>query len=229
MSERLKTILALLGLTLLGVSASAAQADSLFQGTIGKQPVTLYMSSTNSVVTGVYFYDRYRAPIRLKPTISHTAGNIQIDELDASGLPVAQLELPSDVFPPKSYVGTWVSYRNGQKLFIHLNLVAYNTDGAEPVPILQAAYTDRWYFVIPSIVTLNRVIEVRDRKTGDLVQVLAPAHGTLCDWGIDTVKVKNDGSTPQVSVAGATVEDGECVGATFAWDPQKQSFQEVRQ
>ncbi|MBB4513311.1 hypothetical protein [Paraburkholderia fungorum] len=191
-------------------------------------PDMLYLSLTNTVTTGVYFYDRHRTPIRLKPTIFHTSGNIHIDELDASGLPIAQLELPSDIFPPKSYEGTWVSYRNGQKLPIHLNLVAYSTYGAEPVPILQAASTDRWYFVIPSIATLNRVIEVRDKKTGDLVQALAPAHGTLCDWGIDTVKVKEDGPTPQVSVAGVAVKNGACVGATFTWDPQKQSFQEVR-
>lgn len=147
-------------------------------------PDMLYLSLTNTVTTGVYFYDRHRTPIRLKPTIFHTSGNIHIDELDASGLPIAQLELPSDIFPPKSYEGTWVSYRNGQKLPIHLNLVAYSTYGAEPVPILQAASTDRWYFVIPSIATLNRVIEVRDKKTGDLAQALA--HGTLCDWGVDT-------------------------------------------
>ncbi|WP_321916850.1 hypothetical protein [Burkholderia cepacia] len=228
MIKHLKAVVALSGLTLSGLGAPAAQAASLFQGTIGKQPVTLYLSLVNTVTTGVYFYDRHRTPIRLKPTISHTSGDTHIDELDADGLPAARLALPSDINPPKSYDGTWVSYRTGQKLPIHLNLVAYSAYGAEPVPILQAASTDRWYFVIPSIATLDRVIEVRDKKTGDLVQALTPAHGALCDWGIDTVKVKKDGPAPELSVAGVTVENGACVGAAFAWDSQKQAFREVR-
>ena len=228
MIDRLKAIAALLGLTLLGVGAPAAQAHSLFQGTLGKQPITLYLSLTNSVTTGVYFYDRHRTPIRLKPTISHAPDSIRIDELDASGLPVAQLKLPSDIVPPTSSEGTWVSYRTGQKLRIHLHLVAHSAYGAEPVPIIQAASTDRWYFVIPSIGTLDRVIEVRDKKTGDLVQTLAPAHGTLCDWGIDTVKVQKDGLAPHLSVAGLAVKHGECVGAEFGWNSRTESFEEVR-
>lgn len=228
MIKHLRTIAAVFGLTLLGLSASVAEANSLFHGTIGKQPVTLYLSLTNSVTTGVYFYDRHRTPIRLKPTISHDPELIRMDELDAGGLPVAQLELPADLDPPKTYQGTWVSYRTGQKLRIHLNLVAYSTYGAEPVPMLQVASTDRWYFVIPSIASANRVIEVRDKTTGDLVQALAPAHGMLCEWGIDTVKVEQDEPAPRISVAGLTVKNGQCVGAAFAWNPQKQSFEEVR-
>lgn len=228
MIKRLKTIVALFAMTLLGLGTSVAGAASLFQGTIGKQPVRVYTSLTNSVPMGVYFYDRHRTPIRLKPTISHTTGNIHIDELDSGGLPVAQLELPFDIYPPKSFKDTWVSYRTGQKLPIRLNLVTYSTDGAQPVPIPQAASTDRGYFVIPSIATGDRVIEVRDKKTGELAQTLAPAHGMLCEWGIDTVKVERDGEAPRISVAGLTVKNGARVGAAFDWNPQKQSFEEVR-
>ena len=228
MIKRPQSVVAWFGLTLLGFHASIADANSLFQGTIGKQPVTVYLSLTNTVTTGVYLYNRHRTPIRLKPTISHEPDNIRMDELDAGGLPVAQLGLPADLSPPKTYRGTWVSYRTGQKLPIHLKLVAYSTYGAEPVPIPQAASTDRWYFVIPSIASADRVIEVRDKKTGALVQSLAPAHGMLCEEGIDTVKVEKDGDAPRISVAGPAVKDGVCVGATFGWNPQKQAFEEVR-
>jgi len=193
--------------TLPGWAAPAAASYAAYTGTIGTERVTLFLDDRNAIVRGVYFYDRYRTPIRLKPAATHSLEG-GIDELDADGIPAARLRITFDAV---AFNGSWTSYRTGRTLPIHLVRTAYSSYGAEPVPILQAASTDRYYFVIPSVATGDvRAIEVHDKSDGQLVRTLVPAS-PACDRGIDTVVVEK---------THLRLSPGPgCAGATFTLEP----------
>lgn len=198
------------------VAAPAAASDSLFTGTIGGQPVTLYLKDENAVVSGVYFYNRHRTPIRLKAAVTHSL-NGGVDELDSDGLPAARLTLS---FNAAAFNGSWTSYRTGKILPLHLVRVAYSQYGAEAVPIIQAASTARHYFVVPSAATGDiRAINVYGKSDGKLVQTLVPIS-PACARGVDTVIV--EGTRLR------TLTGPGCTATTFELDPSGVRYHEIR-
>lgn len=66
----------------------AQAAHGVYEGTLGKQAIVLTLGNQNAVYQGTYAYQRYRTPIRLKPTFSFSNQALAMDELDEQGLPV---------------------------------------------------------------------------------------------------------------------------------------------
>jgi hypothetical protein len=201
---------------LLGAAAPAAASDSLFTGTIGGQPVTLYLKDENAVVSGVYFYNRHGTPIRLKAAVTHSLDG-GVDELDADGVPVARLKLS---FNTAAFNGSWTSYRTGKVLPLTLVRTAYSVYGAEAVPVIQAASTTRYYFILPSIATGDvRAINVYSKSDGKLVQTLVPIS-PACERGVDTIIV--EGTRLR------TPPGPGCAATIFELDPSGVRYHEVR-
>jgi hypothetical protein len=202
-----------LALALLCCATPVIASYAVYKGTIGSEQVTVFLSDKNAVVGGVYFYDEHRTPIRLKPAITHSLEG-GIDELDADGIPIGRLTL---TFNAAAFNGHWTSYRTGRTLPLRLSRVAYSAYGAEDVPILQAASTNRFYFIVPSVATGTvRAIEVHDKATGALVQTLT-SPSPMCANGIDTITMV--GQT-RIVIAGGT----GCSSAAFTFDPLRNMF-----
>lgn len=207
-----------------------ASATDVYKGTLGKQPVTLVLEQHNRVVRGVYFYDRYRTPIRLKPIFGNNEPYATaIDELDNLGLPAARIRVSMRGFYKRDAMlyGSWSDYRTGKTLPIEMKHVALlRHDESWPAPttsVLQAASTERFYFQVPLLKDGAPVtaIEVYSKETGALVQTLVFKPCT--SEGINTVQV--------VTVLGGTQlrvgKDYYCPGVAFEWGPQASQFETV--
>ncbi len=190
------------------VSMRAEASLAYYTGTIGKQRVSVFVDLEQPRISGIYFYDRHRTPIRLKPAITHSS-DVSLDELDSDGIPVARVHFGID---GQSSVGTWTDYRTGKQLPITLTRVAGDEHESYSAPVLQAASTAHFYFVIPSLAT-GRVtaIEVRDKRTGALAQTLTPPQ-PLCPQGFDTVSIASGGNPTVIAVKSSS---SYCPGATF--------------
>jgi hypothetical protein len=202
----------------LAAASPAFASYSLYRGYLGKEPVTMVFTDYNSVVRGAYFYDRHRTPIAFKPAF--TSNNLSIDELDASGIPRARLQLGPVYFLRESAIsGKWSDYRTGTVLPVGLHLTAYTTSDprfkSSPggFPMLQVASTERSYFILPlemedaSVTT----IEVYDKKTGKLTQSLK-LQGPACNHGVDTLAVTTEQGRPQLQIA----SESGCSGARLS-------------
>jgi hypothetical protein len=218
----------LLGLAIAGLSClSGVSADTLLKGTLGNMPITMYQRPHNEVMYGVYFYDRHRTPIRLKPTfVNAEPYYYAFDELDSQGLPVARLRVDSSFYTEKvgpnqvkrTTAGTWQDYRTGKRLRMNLQVMGMLfIDSAEPgpaMPALQAASTKDHYFQVPMTTYRDYVkaVEVMSKKTGLLVQTLV-IPGCLYE-GIDTVRVVVKQGVERLEVG----DKRYCLSPSFTWD-----------
>ena len=216
----------LLGLALVGLSCppSVGSAETLFKGTLGGMPITMYQRHRNGVKFVVYFYDRYRTPIRLKPSISNLERYYDVfDELDSQGLPAARLRVRKDWIiekvGPNQFTrrtrGSWQDYRTGKQLEIKLKVEGgLNVDRGPSVPVIQAASTKDHYFQVPMTSYVGKVnaVEVMSKKTGLLVQTLVIPGCFYED--IDTVQVVVEQGVERVKVGNKVY----CQSPSLAWD-----------
>ncbi|KAB8182380.1 hypothetical protein FKV24_011330 [Lysobacter maris] len=219
----------LAGLALLAASSPALASYAIYSGRIGGSDITFVVESRNAVQRAIYFYDRYRTPIRLKPAFLHQTRDLGMDELDAAGLPVARLRFDrADFFRSSARLtGTWTDYRSRQALPLELELVAYiDSDDAWPAgrhPLLQAASSERFYFQVPMDESdaAVRTIEVMDKSSGKRWQTLELAQPG-CNRGMDTVQVVLERGLTQLRMA----QTPYCPGAVFEWDPVAERFED---
>ncbi|QIH09589.1 MULTISPECIES: hypothetical protein [unclassified Pseudomonas] len=211
----------LLALWLLPAQAS----HGVYEGTVGKQAIVLTLGNQNAVYQGTYAYQRYRTPIRLKPTFSYSNKVLAMDELDEQGLPVARLQF-NDLMNSRQQEqvrGTWTSYRTGKSLPIALKLVGLvDSDRSWPQPVttlLQRASTKRWYFQVPMQGSDRRIttVEVMDKSTGKLLVSLAIAAPGCPNQGVDTLQLQGEGEQLQVVFKG-------CKFPGFRWNEGGGSF-----
>ena len=204
----------------------AQAAHGVYEGTLGKQAIVLTLGNQNAVYQGTYAYQRYRTPIRLKPTFSFSNKVLAMDELDEQGLPVARLQF-NDLMVSRQQAqvrGSWTSYRTGKTLPISLKLVALvNSDYSWPQPstaLLQSASTQRWYFQLPMQGNDRRVtaIEVLSKATGKPLQSLALAEPGCPNQGVDTLQVQAEGESVRISLSGCTLPG-------FAWNKGSGRFE----
>lgn len=222
----------LLGFALVGLSCppSVGSAETLFKGTLGGMPITMFQAHRNGVNFGVYFYDRYRTPIRLKPSISNLERYYHVfDELDSQGLPVARLRVQESLMTekvgPNQFTqrkrGFWQDYRTGKQLEIKLKVEGnLSVDRGPSVPVIQAASTKDHYFQVPMTSHVGKVnaVEVMSKKTGLLVQTLA-IPGCFYE-GIDTVQVVVEQGVERVKVG----QKVYCQSPSFAWDTSASEY-----
>lgn len=209
-----------------------AGAVDVYQGTLGKQAVTLVTFQQNRVIRGVYFYDRYRTPIRLKPVFSNNEPNngIGMDELDAGGLPAARILVFFSGYYKRDATlnGTWTDYRTGKRLPIHMKHVAMlRSDEAWPgatTAVLQAASTERFYFQVPLAKDGGpaSAIEVYAKKTGKRVQTLSLPGCRSED--VETVQLAVEQGATQLRVG----KRYRCAGVAFAWNEGTGQFESLR-
>jgi hypothetical protein len=213
------------GLLLLWMLPAQA-SHGVYEGTLGKQAIVLTLGSENALYQGTYAYQRYRTPIRLKPTFSFSNKVLAMDELDEQGLPVARLQF-NDLMNSRQQAqvrGSWTSYRTGKTLPISLKLVALvNSDYSWPQPstaLLQSASTPRWYFQLPMQGNDRRVaaIEVLSKATGKPLQTLALAAPGCPNQGVDTLQVQAEGESVRISLSGCTLPG-------FAWNKGSGRFE----
>lgn len=204
----------------------AQAAHGVYEGTLGKQAIVLTLGNQNAVYQGTYAYQRYRTPIRLKPTFSFSNKVLAMDELDEQGLPVARLQF-NDLMVSRQQAqvrGSWTSYRTGKTLPISLKLVALvNSDYSWPQPstsLLQSASTQRWYFQLPMQGNDRRVtaIEVLSKATGKPLQTLVLAEPGCPNQGVDTLQVQAEGESVRISLSGCTLPG-------FAWNKGSGRFE----
>ncbi|QVM95241.1 hypothetical protein JYG36_19295 [Pseudomonas sp. SORT22] len=218
----------LLGAGLLGLSLGAQAYQSVYQGTLGKQAITLVIEKTNDYKHGFYFYDRYRTPIRLKRSVN-AGRQLFMDELDSAGLPTARLKFynPDDNAATKPILGTWTAYANARQLPLELRLIAdfghQQVWPAGTASLPQAASTERFYFQIPLADDHDRVktIEVIDKASGKRVQTLDIGLPGCYSQGIDSVKVRLEGGSTQVLLEA----NSYCLGKVFEWREAKGQFE----
>lgn len=220
-----------IGLMLAGASAPAMASHAIYQGRIGTSPVTMVIEYGNGVTRGLYFYDRYRTPIRLKPAFLDTPDRNAMDELGPDGLPIARLHFhTTDFFPSTPRIGgSWIDYRSGHTLPLELQPRGFLEDflrdadsGTRTQALLQAASSERLYFQIPLMLSHDPVtaIEVMDKASGERVQVLAPSTGSACNHGIDTVQVEQSEGRLRLYI-----DPGRnCSGASFEWVADERRF-----
>ncbi|AWV05860.1 hypothetical protein [Marilutibacter maris] len=219
----------LAGLALLAASSPALASYAIYSGRIGGSDITFVVERRNAVQRAIYFYDRYRTPIRLKPAFLHQTRDLGMDELDAAGLPVARLRFDrADFFRSTARLtGTWTDYRSRQALPLELELVAYlDSDDAWPAgrhPLLQAASSERFYFQVPMDESdaAVRTIEVMDKSSGKRWQTLELAQPG-CNRGMDTVQVVLERGLTQLRMA----QTPYCPGVVFEWDPVAERFED---
>lgn len=214
-------------LWLASLPSPAVASLAVYSGDIGGSPIMLVIESRNAVQRGLYAYDRYRTPIRLKPAFLHDSRGFGMDELDAAGLPAARLQFDHASFHRTTprLTGTWTDYRSGRAHPFVLDLAAtLDRDGAwpgGPHALLQAASTARFQFRVPMRGDGDAIttIEVLDKADGKHWQTLVlPLPG--CNHGIDTVQVALVQGRTQLRMAAST----HCPGAVFEWDPRSQRF-----
>lgn len=204
----------------------AQAAHGVYEGTLGKQAIVLTLGNQNAVYQGTYAYQRYRTPIRLKPTFSFSNQVLAMDELDEQGLPVARLQF-NDLMVSRQREqvrGSWTSYRTGKTLPISLKLVGLvDSDRSWPQPstaLLQSASTPRWYFQLPMQGNDRRVtaIEVLSKATGKPLQTLALAEPGCPNQGVDMLQVQTEGDRVGISLSGCTLPG-------FAWNKSSGRFE----
>ncbi|MGC5703787.1 hypothetical protein J4P02_26675 [Pseudomonas sp. NFXW11] len=203
-----------LALLLLAAWLLPAQAsEGVYEGTIGKLPIVMTFGSQNALYQGTYFYQRYRTPIRLKPTFSYSNKVMAMDELDEQGLPVARLQF-NDLMnyrQQEQVRGTWTSYRTGKTLPMALKLVALvDSDRSWPQPVtrlLQSASTPRWYFQVPMQGNNQRIlaVEIMDKTSGKLLNTLTLASPGCRNLGVDTLQVQGEGEALRMSFKDCTL------------------------
>lgn len=218
----------LLGGVLLSLAAQAQASFALYEGHLGRYPISLVMEYHNAVQRGLYFYERHRTPILLKPFIHHS-GPLATDELDSSGLPSARLSFYAGGFykSTASLQGRWTDYRTGKSLPLQLTLTGYlDNDGVwpqgKPLSLPQAASTDRHLFRIPmnhsaSVVT---EIDVHDKATGDRLQVLK-TPSPQCNHGMHSVDLRYVQGKTQLVLPTST----HCPGTVFELNPASGLFE----
>lgn len=219
----------LAGLALLAASSPSLASYAIYSGRIGNSDITFVVESRNAVQRAIYFYDRHRTPIRLKPAFLHQTRDFGMDELDAAGLPVARLRFDNAEFfrSTPRLTGSWVDYRDGRTLPLELELVAYlDYDGAWPAgrhPLLQAASSERFYFQVPLDEDDAAVdtIEVMDKSSGRRWQTLALPQ-PACNRGMETVQVVLERGLVQLR----TAQTSYCPGLVFEWDPVSERFED---
>lgn len=214
---------------LLCLSANALAYHSVYQGKLGWLPVTLVIERTNDYVTGIYYYERYHTPIRLKPTRNTDTYNFAMDELDSGGLPTARLHFQKADFSSRAQPlqGTWTAYASGKQLPFTLKLVAdIGLQTPSPGAVLpQAASTERFYFQLPMDMDYAALetIQVMDKATGKLQQTLEVKVPGCRSKGIDTVQVRLQGGATQVLIPSSPY----CLGKTFEWREASARFEVV--
>ncbi|MCF7222894.1 hypothetical protein [Marilutibacter chinensis] len=219
----------LAGLAWLAASSPALASYAVYTGRIGQSDITFVIESRNAVQRAVYFYDRYRTPIRLKPAFLHRTRDFGMDELDAAGLPVARLRFDNANFfrSTPRLTGNWIDYRSGKTLPLELELVAYlDYDGAWPAghhPLLQAASSEGFYFQIPMDEDDAAVhaIEVMDKSSGKRWQTLELSQPG-CNRGMETVQVVLERGVTQLRMA----QTPHCPGMVFEWNPAEERFED---
>ncbi|MCB2256596.1 hypothetical protein KTQ74_32250 [Pseudomonas chlororaphis] len=224
---RLGNFLRGLAALLLVVWLLPAQASSgVYQGTLGKQAIVLTLGYQNALYQGTYAYQRYRTPIRLKPTFSFSNKVLALDELDEQGLPVARLQF-NDLMVSRQNEqvrGSWTSYRTGKTLPIALKLVALvDSDRSWPQPsttLLQSASTQRWYFQVPMQGNDQRItaIEVVDKASGKPLQTLTLAERGCLYRGVDMLQVQSEGESLRLSLR-------DCKVPGFQWNEGSGRFE----
>lgn len=204
---------------LLSLSANALAYQSVYQGKLGGQPITLVIERTNDYVTGIYYYERYHTPIRLKPARHTNYYDFAIDELDSGGLPTARLHFQKAEFGSHAQPlqGTWTEYASGKQLAFTLTLQA-DLGLQTPWPgaaLPQAASTERFYFQLPMDKAYAPIetIQVLNKATGKLLQTLEVNVPGCRSKGIDTLQVRLQGGATQVLVPAGP----NCLGKTFEW------------
>ncbi|UXY55593.1 hypothetical protein [Pseudomonas tohonis] len=208
-----------------------ASALDIYRGTLGKQSITLVTDYQNRIIRGLYFYDRYRTPIRLKPVFSSNEPHgTAMDELDTAGLPAARIRFTTSGYFKQDATlnGTWTDYRTGKSLPIQMKHVArLSSDEAWPgatVEVPQAASTERFYFQVP----LARdgapatAIEVYAKKTGKRVQSLSLPG--CRNEGLETVQLALEQGITQLRVG----KRHRCAGVAFALDERTGQFEPLR-
>lgn len=202
----------------------AQASHGVYEGTVGKQAIVLTLGSQNALYQGTYAYQRYRTPIRLKPTLNFSSV-LAMDELDEQGLPVARLQF-NDLMnyrQQEQVRGTWTSYRTGKTLPIALKLVGLvDSDRSWPQPVttlLQSASTKRWYFQVPMPGNDQRIttVEVMDKATGKLLVSLAIAAPGCPNQGVDTLQLQGEGEQLRIAFK-------DCTFPGFRWNEGGGSF-----
>ncbi|AZC62932.1 hypothetical protein [Pseudomonas chlororaphis] len=204
----------------------AQAAHGVYQGTLGKQAIVLTLGSQNALYQGTYAYQRYRTPIRLKPTFSFSNKVLAMDELDEQGLPVARLQFNDLMVSRQSEQvrGSWTSYRTGKTLPIALKLVALvDSDRSWPQPnttLLQSASSKRWYFQVPMQGNDQRItaIEVVDKASGKPLQALTLAAPGCLYQGVDMLQVQAEGESLRISLS-------DCKWPGFQWSEGSGRFE----
>ncbi|NBF04284.1 hypothetical protein GV819_18550 [Pseudomonas sp. Fl5BN2] len=203
----------------------AQASHGVYEGTLGKQAIVLTLGSQNAVYQGTYAYQRYRTPIRLKPTFNFSNKVLAMDELDGQGLPVARLQF-NDLMnyrQQEQVRGTWTSYRTGKTLPIALKLVGLvDSDRSWPQPVttlLQSASTKRWYFQVPMPGSDRWIttVEVMDKATGKLLVSLAIAAPGCPNQGVDTLQLQGEGEQLRIAFK-------DCTFPGFRWNEGGGSF-----
>lgn len=204
----------------------AQAAHGAYTGTLGKQAIVLTLGNQNAVYQGTYAYQRYRTPIRLKPSFSFSNKTLAMDELDEQGLPVARLQF-NDLMNSRQQEqvrGTWTSYRTGKTLPIALQLVGLvDSDRSWPQPVttlLQSASTKRWYFQVPMQGSDRRIttVEVMRKSTGKPLQTLAVSAPGCPNLGVDTLQLRVEGEQLRIGFK-------DCKLPGFQWNPNNGRFQ----
>lgn len=220
----------MLGLALLTGAIPCVQASvMIYEGTLGKAPITLVLKNQNAQIEGVYAYTRYRTPIRLKPTTAYHYDRIAMDELDSAGLPSARLHFSSNQFSMRTPVleGTWTAYATGKQLKLSLRLTGeLGSDDAYPkgatLAVLQAQSSERLYFMLPmekSWMPMREIL-VMDKTSGKQVQALDVSATRCIADGLDAVQVQLSGGRLQLVVPPTR----GCLGKTFEWNASSRQF-----
>jgi hypothetical protein len=180
---------------LFGLLPVAANAQAVYAGTLGTQPIHLVAYAySDGVVVAHYAYDRHDTPIRVNGRLDH--GVLALQEKDGQGAVVATLriEMPADEARPLR--GQWTPASGKPALPIRLvhqfALDPYSPYAGPPVELPQAASTDEHYFTVliqgkdadrpPRVAAVN----VYRKRTDALVQKIDVDTQTM---GIDSVSV----------------------------------------
>jgi len=102
-----------------------------FTGKIKTMPIDLTVKKQGDTLTGIYFYEKFGVPIKLKGKISKD-GIIELNEVDKAGDPTATFVIKLD--PAKKIKGTW--QRKGAKDKIPVELTEDYTGVVKFEPVL---------------------------------------------------------------------------------------------
>jgi hypothetical protein len=130
--------------------APAAQADLVYEGTLGKQPIHLVLEDySDGAVSAMYVYDRHDTPIALSGRAD--GGRLELHEKDGERA-VATLRFGGFAHASATLAGTWSPAGGGAPLPIALRKVLelerYRPMAGPAVEILQGASTPDHYFKV---------------------------------------------------------------------------------